>query len=77
MPFHDICPYRIGSRVKVHPAHKFAADWDGNYAVVGITWEYQKGAGNGINIAIAHDQDIEHRNGSADGWSPTDLIPAD
>ena len=76
MLFHDIVPFRIGTRVKVNPNNKFAADWKGNYAVVSITWEYQKGDGTGINIAIAHDDDIAGRYGSTDGWSPDDLLPA-
>lgn len=76
MPFHEVCPYRIGSRVKIHPDNKFAGEWKDTYAVVGITWDYQKGDGTGINIAIAHDNDIKGRYGSTDGWRIDDLMPA-
>lgn len=74
--FHEICPYRIGSRVRINPKNKYASEWLGNYAVVGITWDYQKGDGLSINIAIASDDEISGRQGSTDGWSPDDLIPA-
>jgi hypothetical protein len=72
---HEICPYRIGSRVRVSGTSEYAGDWPDTYAVVSITWDYQKGDGHGINIAIAHDNDIVGRYGSTDGWSPDDLIP--
>jgi hypothetical protein len=72
---HEICPFRIGSRVKINPEHGLALDWPGNYAVVGIAWEYQKGDGTGINISIADDDEIAARDGSTDGWSPDDLLP--
>jgi hypothetical protein len=72
---HEIYPFRIGSRVRVNSEHKYAADWGDTYAVVGITWDYQRGVGNGINIAIASDRDILARYGSTDGFSPDDLIP--
>lgn len=74
--FHDICPYRIGSRVRINPKNIYASEWPDNYAVVGITWDYQRGDGHSINLAIAHDNDIIGRYGSTDGWSPDDLIPA-
>lgn len=73
---HDICPFRIGSRVKVSPTNKFASDWPGTYAVVMTEWTYKVGAGHGINIGIASDDDITNRNGWTDGWSPDDLLPA-
>lgn len=74
---HEVCPYRIGSRVKINPANKYASEWPGNYAVVGITWEYQRGDGYGINVAIASDDEISARHGSTDGWRVGDLLPAD
>lgn len=73
---HDICPFRIGSRVTINPSNQYAGEWRGNYAVVGIAWDYQKGDGHGINIAIASDDDIAARHGSTDGWSIDDLLPA-
>lgn len=73
---HEICPYRIGSRVKINPACQFAESWPGSYAVVGIMWEYDRGDGTGINIAIADDHTIARRNGSTDGWKVEDLLPA-
>jgi hypothetical protein len=74
--FHEICPFRIGSRVAVVPTHKFAKDWPGNYAVTCIRWEYQSGDGTWINISIAHDNDIAGRHGDTDGWRVDDLVPA-
>lgn len=76
MLMHDVCPYRIGSRVKVSPKNKFAAEWPGNYAVVMIEWDYQKHPYTGINIAIAHDDEIKDRHGWTDGFTPDDLLPA-
>jgi hypothetical protein len=74
--FVEICPYRIGSRVKVSPTNQYAGEWPDTYVVVGIFWDYQKGAGHDINIAIASDDDIIRRYGSTDGWTPSDLMPA-
>lgn len=73
---HEVCPYRIGSRVRVAPTNPYASEWRDTYAVVGIAWEYQKGDGHGINISIAHDNDIEGRYGCTDGWKVADLVPA-
>ena len=70
------CPFRIGSRVTIKPSNKYAADWRGNYAVVMVEWTYNKGAGHGINIGIASDEEINRRSGWTDGWSPDDLLPA-
>lgn len=77
MPFHEVCPYRIGSRVKIAPTHVCVADWPADYTVVAIMWEYQKGDGTGVNIAIASDDEIKHRNGWTDGWKIDDLLPAE
>lgn len=76
MLFHEICPFRIGSRVTVNPRNKFAAEWPGNYAVVGIAWDYQNGDGTKLNISIASDEEIAARHGATDGWKPEDLLPA-
>jgi hypothetical protein len=70
---HDICPFRIGSRVRVKDGHKYASEWPGNYAVTGIRWDYQRGDGTALNISIASDLEIQARNGDTDGWSPDDL----
>lgn len=74
--FHNIVPYRIGSRVRVSQGYRFAADWPGTYIIVGMTWEYQRGDGYGINIAIASEDEIVSRLGSTDGWKPEDLLPS-
>jgi hypothetical protein len=76
MLFHEICPFRIGSRVAVAPTNQFAGEWRGKYIVTGIRWEYQIGEGTGINISIAHPDDIAGRYGDTDGWRVDDLIPA-
>lgn len=73
---HEVCPFRIGSRVNVSPTYRYADDWKGNYAVVAISWEYQKGDGHGINIAIASNEEIENRHGWTDGFKIDDLQPA-
>lgn len=73
---HDICPFRIGSRVTVSPTNKYASEWTGNYAVVMIEWKYRDGRGHGINIGIASDDEIASRSGYTDGFSPDDLLPA-
>lgn len=73
---HNICPYRIGSRVKVKPEHKYAAEWNGTYIVVMISWNYQDRDGDGINIGIISQEELLARYGWSDGWSPDDLLPA-
>lgn len=73
---HEVCPFRIGSRVKIAPTNEYASEWPGSYAVVGIRWEYNRGDGHGINIEIASDQDIGRRHGGTDGWCISDLLPA-
>lgn len=73
--FHEICPFSIGQRVTVDPGNRFAAEWPGEYAIVGIDWNYNQGDGHGINISIASEDDIKHRHGATDGWSPRDLLP--
>lgn len=72
---HDVVPFRIGSKVKVSPNNKYAADWPGVCIVVGLQWEYQRGDGR-VNISIASDDEIEHGLGSTDGWTVDDLVPA-
>lgn len=76
MAFHEICPFRIGSRVKVAPSNRHAAEWPADYTVVAIMWEYDRGDGTKINLAIASDDEIKHRNGWTDGWTIDDLVPA-
>lgn len=73
---HDICPFRIGQRVRVSPNYKFEEWLDGVFVVVSLDWEYQKGDGHPINIGIASDDEITARLGATDGFSPDDLIPA-
>lgn len=68
-------PFVLGQRVIVAPHHKYAAEWYGEYFVVGLTWDYRLG-GSEVNIAIATKQEISDRWGSTDGWSPDDLLPA-
>lgn len=73
---HEVCPFRIGSRVKINPDYTHAKDWPGNYAVVGIRWDYQHGDGHGVGIDIASDEEITHRNGCTGPFKITDLLPA-
>lgn len=75
-PAPETCPFRIGERVTVNPKNKYADSWPGDYAVVGVVWEYQDGDGTRLNIAIADDDDIAMGNGSTDGWRVDDLLPA-
>ena len=72
----EVCPYQIGSRAKVRPTYPHAGDWKGSYVVVAIMWEYDRGDGAAINIALASDDDIKHRSGWTDGWRIDDLMPA-
>lgn len=71
----DICPFRIGSLVTVKPEHEYAADWQGIFVVVGLTWDYQKGDGSRINVWLASEDEIVYRNGPTDGWRVDDLLP--
>lgn len=72
----EVTPLRVGHRVTIAPDAKFSGEWPGEYVIVGMTWEYQNGAGESINYAIASDDDIQHRHGSTDGWRTRDLVPA-
>lgn len=71
----EVCPFRLGHRVTVSPSFRYAADYPGEYVIVGLAWEYQHGAGHDINVSIASDDDIIHRHGSTDGFSIDDLLP--
>lgn len=72
----QVCPFRVGHRVTVSPTFKYAADYPGEYVIVGIVWEYQHGAaGHDVNIWIASAEEIIRRDGSTDGFSVNDLIP--
>lgn len=73
---HDICPLRIGQRVKASPTNKYRDEWCETYVVTMIAWDYQHGAGHGINIGIASGDEIINRYGMTDGWSPDDWLPA-
>lgn len=73
---HDICPHRIGSRVKVAPSNQYSAEWPGTYIVVMVAWNYQEYPYHGINIGIASEDDVVGRYGSTDGFTPDDLLPA-
>jgi hypothetical protein len=73
---HDICPYRVGSRVRVAETNEYAKEWPGIYVVTCIRWEFQKGDGTAINISIASDLELQAKNGDTDGWSSDDLLPA-
>ena len=74
--FVQICPFRVGQRVTVSPACKYAPDWTEEYIITGIRWMYRDGEGHGINISIASDDDIVNRWGDTDGFGPEDLLPA-
>lgn len=78
MPFHEICPFRIGSRVKIAKTSAFAGEWQGEYSVVGINWNYQSSKGDGtlVTLAIASDQELEGKMAPTDGWCIDELTPA-
>jgi hypothetical protein len=69
------CPFHLGQRVTVSPTAKYASDWPGEYLVVGLSWHYQYGMGE-VDVTIASADDIANRDGSTDGWSIEDLLPA-
>jgi hypothetical protein len=69
------CPFVLGQRVTVSPRFTYAEDWPGEYLITGVTWNYQEGNGQGINIWIAHPDDVKGRYGSTDGFSVDDLLP--
>jgi hypothetical protein len=72
----DICPFRVGNKVRIKDTVPFAAEWRGVHIVTGIRWEYRKGDGAGINISIASEEEMVAGRGDTDGWSPDDLMPA-
>jgi hypothetical protein len=71
----QVCPFRVGHRVTVSPTFKYAADYPGEYVIVGMVWEYQHGDGHDVNIWISSDEEIIRRDGSTDGFSANDLLP--
>ena len=73
----SLCPFRLGQRVTVSPLCRFADDWKGEYFITGLTWEYRRGDGWGVNIAIASAIEVQRGDGSTDGFSISDLRPVD
>lgn len=74
--FMDVCPHRVGKRVKVSPKYQYAAEWPGTYIVVAIRWAYQNSDGHEIEIDIASEEEIIKRHGSTGPWKADDLLPA-
>lgn len=72
----EVCPFRLGQRVTVSPDYIYAGDWRDVYVIVGLQWDYNKGAGHSVNVAIASDDEIIHRHGWTDGFALKDLVPA-
>lgn len=71
---HDAAPFKIGQRVAVNQARGgWRTDWQEEYRVVGILWDYRDG--RGVRLAIASDDEIEHRMGYTDDFLSDDLIP--
>lgn len=75
---HDVCPFRIGSRVRVKQDANsmWKSDWPNVYVVTGLHWDYQRGAGHDINVTLATDDEIENNLGDTDGFKVDDLEPA-
>jgi len=73
---YEICPFRIGNRVRVSPTYKYSNEWPDTYIVTGVRWAYQKGTGELIDISIASEEEIIERRSDTDGWRPDDLLPA-
>lgn len=66
------CIFKVGNRVILKPEHRYVNEWRGELIITGIHWDYQKG--EGMNISLASVNEIEHKDGDTDGWSPDDLI---
>lgn len=71
----EVCPFRVGHRVRVKDSYLHAGDWRGEYVIVSLTWEYQKGDGHDINVGIASDDEIINRHGWTDGFKVKDIEP--
>lgn len=69
----EVHPFKVGHRVRISPSCEYAADWPDEYVIVGMRWEYQRGAH--VNFSIASDDDIVRRHGDTDGFRSSDLIP--
>jgi hypothetical protein len=72
---HDICPFKIGQRVRVAPTYRYAAFFSEVYVVIGMRWEIELGDGS-ISIKIANDVNIEQACGHVGKFRPDDLVPA-
>lgn len=65
---------QLGSRVTVAPTAKFSGEWEGEYVVVHMTWDYQDSPDPEVNIGIASDEEIKHHYGYTDGFRLDELI---
>lgn len=72
----EVCPFRLGQKVLVRQSDSkpWSSDWANEaYIITGMSWDYRKGDGSRINISIAGEEDIVHRNGDTDGFDVDDL----
>ena len=71
----DICPFRIGQRVRVAPTYRYASFFPDVYVVIGMRWEIELGGG-AVSIKLANDANIEQGCGHVGKFRPDDLVPA-
>lgn len=67
-------PLHVGMSVTVDPSNEYAADWQGQFVVLGINFErsHSRAIPGKINVTLGDGWD----DSGSDGWSPEDLRPA-
>ncbi|WP_257293661.1 hypothetical protein [Endozoicomonas sp. YOMI1] len=60
-------PLAIGLKIKVDPENEYAAEWQGEFVITGISIDHH----HRINITIADNL----TDGGYDGWGTGDLMP--
>jgi hypothetical protein len=71
---HDICPFRIGQRVRVASTYRNAEFFPDVYVVIGIRWELELGDG-AVSIKLANYVNIEQGSGYVGKFLSNDLVP--
>ena len=71
---HDICPFRIGQRVRVASTYRYAGFFPDVYVVIGIRWELELGDGS-VSVRLANYVNIEQGSAYVGKFLSNDLVP--
>lgn len=65
---------QLGQKVTISPDCPHAAEWPGEFIVVGIEYDAKRKPGE-LNITIISEAELNAGYGTTDGWTERDLIP--